>query len=209
MKAVFLSASVPDPSRDPRFFDSANPQAIREAVRTLAGVVLPMGRLVFGGHPAISPFVRQIADARGPSERVRIYQSRFFEDKIPEASRQLHDIVWTPTIDGDRDRSLAEMRRRMIEDEAPVAGVFIGGMEGVIDEYELFVDWRTTARPGTTPQAIPVASTGAAARLIHERASRPRLDQAMEERLDWDLSYRLIFRDLLQEALGHDTSRTK
>ena len=38
---VFLSASVPDPSRHAAYFQTARPARIREAVTQLARVVLP------------------------------------------------------------------------------------------------------------------------------------------------------------------------
>jgi len=60
---VFLSASVPDPSRHAAYFQTARPARIREAVTQLARVVLPHGLLVFGGHPAISPLVLKEAIA--------------------------------------------------------------------------------------------------------------------------------------------------
>ena len=53
---VFLSASVPLPSRNPKYFDTADVIAIRDAVRALIMVVVEQqGQLVFGGHPAITP----------------------------------------------------------------------------------------------------------------------------------------------------------
>jgi hypothetical protein len=39
---VFLSASVPLPNRHPRFFETADVLGIREAVKALADVVLPI-----------------------------------------------------------------------------------------------------------------------------------------------------------------------
>jgi hypothetical protein len=59
--AVFLSASVPDPKRDPKYYRTADVTAIRDAVRALVTIVLPKARLVWGGHPAITPPVRVIA----------------------------------------------------------------------------------------------------------------------------------------------------
>jgi hypothetical protein len=55
---IFLSASIPD--RDPYVRDS-DPLAIREAVLALVAVTVRERRLVFGGHPAISPLVEHAA----------------------------------------------------------------------------------------------------------------------------------------------------
>ena len=60
-RPVFLSASVPDPLRNPRYFESADPARIRQAVGALVRVAAPSARLVFGGHPAISPLVLDAA----------------------------------------------------------------------------------------------------------------------------------------------------
>lgn len=62
---VFLSASVPLPSRHHRYFETADVIAIRESVRALATAVLPVGRLTTGGHPAITPVIRKVAESMG------------------------------------------------------------------------------------------------------------------------------------------------
>src|SRR5712671_1772401 len=84
---VFLSASVPLPSRNPTYFDSANVIAIRDAVRALTIVVVEKKiTLVFGGHPAITPMIRlQIAQSGNRvGDRVVMFQSRFVEREFPE-----------------------------------------------------------------------------------------------------------------------------
>ena len=54
------------------------------------------------------------------------------------------------------------MRKRMFEENNFSAAIFIGGMEGVIDEYRMFREYY--------PQAItiPLASTGAAAKIVYD-----------------------------------------
>ena len=70
--------------------------AIREAVIALAAVTLRDRPLVFGGHPAISPLVEHAARSLGALANVHIYQSRFFEDRIPEVARKFPNLHWTP-----------------------------------------------------------------------------------------------------------------
>jgi hypothetical protein len=54
IRNVFLSASVPLPSRNAVYFFTADVIAIRDSVRALVMVIMEQGsRLVFGGHPAI------------------------------------------------------------------------------------------------------------------------------------------------------------
>lgn len=62
-RRVFLSASVPLPSRNRAYFDTADVIAIRDAIRALTMVIIEEDiQLVFGGHPAITPMIRlQIA----------------------------------------------------------------------------------------------------------------------------------------------------
>ena len=192
--SIFLSASVPDPSRDQRYASCADVVAIGEAVRALAAVVLPAGRLVFGGHPAIAPFVRMISVALKAESRVGVYQSEFFRTQIPPAGQSFKDIAWTPAVAGDREGSLRLMREEMIRSEAFAAGVFIGGMEGVEEEWRMFC-----AIHGGVP-ALPVASTGAAALLLLQGNQGPQ-DPVIRQRLCSDYVYASLFQDLLQPLL--------
>lgn len=188
---IFLSASVPDQKRDPRYYDSADVIAIRDATRALATVVLPYSSLVWGGHPAITPMIRIIAESLGVNvqERVTLYQSRYFEEMFPDDNRAFARVVLTPNVDGDRTKSLRAMRHTMLDKKNHHfhAGVFIGGMEGVEDEFAMFSELQ--------PEAIrlPVASTGAAALIIYNRIA----DKYPSELLN-DLGYISLFRRLLK-----------
>lgn len=181
-KAVFLSASVPDPERDRRYIDTADVTAIRDAVRALVAVVTPARTLVFGGHPAISPFVLRAARDLGWERRVVIYVSRFFRAKVPQDNLAFPRITWTPSVRRDREQSLARMRREMLDAFTYTAGVFIGGMEGVEQEHALF-----RARWPVVP-TYPVASTGAAARVLFDAGEGPR-DQATRDALANEYTY--------------------
>src|SRR5260370_17633659 len=93
-RAIFLSASVP--FREP-FVSECDPVAIREAVLALVAVTVRERPLVFGGHPAISPLVEHAARSLGALKNVHIYQSRFFEDRIPEVARKFENLHWPET----------------------------------------------------------------------------------------------------------------
>ena len=57
---IFLSASVPTPERE--FFGTENIFAIREAIIAFTTVCVQYGiRFYFGGHPAITPLVWDVA----------------------------------------------------------------------------------------------------------------------------------------------------
>jgi hypothetical protein len=189
-EAIFLSASVPDPRRHPRYFTTADVSAIREAIVALVSVVLPKDLLIFGGHPAVSPLVLLVAQRLQAIHRVRIYQSEFFRSVVPPESLAFPSIIWTPEIPGDRDASLACMRERMLSDSPLRAGVFIGGMEGVEVESEMF----HRLHPGRP--AYAVASTGAAAKLVFDRDPAQPSDPGIRLALERDFVYDALFRML-------------
>ena len=58
LRNIFLSASIPLPERDPKYIDSADIIAIRDAVTALIDVVIPEYRLIWGGHPSITQIGR-------------------------------------------------------------------------------------------------------------------------------------------------------
>lgn len=158
-RRIFLSASVPLPSRNAVYFNTADVVAIRDAVRALTIVIVETGiQLVFGGHPAISPMIRlQIAQTGLPvGDKVVMFQSRFFGREFPEDNKAFERVIITDAVDNDRNKSLAHMRDTMLRGSF-LCGIFIGGMEGVEEEYNLFCK----AQPGVP--VFPVASTGGAA----------------------------------------------
>ena len=198
---IFLSASMPTNDRDHRFFDTADSIAIRDAVVALVNAIIPHYRLVWGGHPAITPIIHDIFKKRDfdYNEYVTIYQSEYFTGKMPKENQQFDNIVITPAVRNSEDEkqnildSLAVMRERMLTDSPVYAGVFIGGMEGVIDEYERSEERRV----GKESLIYPIASTGAAACVIYDDlVERKQIDNT---RLLTDYCYSSLFDDLLNK----------
>lgn len=71
---IFLSASVPTPDRE--FYGTEDVFAIREAIIAFTTVCVDYGiRFYFGGHPAITPLVWQVAmqKAEGRMPLIDIY----------------------------------------------------------------------------------------------------------------------------------------
>lgn len=163
--SVFLSASVPDPKRGAEYAETADTVAITSAISALIHVTLGRRLLVWGGHPAITPMIWLVAQEMGVDyERwVYLYQSRYFQDEYPEDNERFHNIIYTANIPDDRDMSLLEMRKQMFSENRFTAGVFIGGMNGIVEEYELFRQFQPYA------MIIPVVSTGGAVLEVAER----------------------------------------
>jgi SLOG cluster3 family len=192
-KTVFLSASVPNEKRADRYNrieDAAF--EIEQAVISLARAVFSEGgRLVFGGHPAISPLVAMVVGeyreprfAESAEERqevpVEIYQSRAFEGYLPDDTLLMYRlgyaaIHWVDAVGDERfdpdapaenvqcRNSLRRMRETMLEASHPDAMVCIGGMEGLEDEVALAID------RGRLFPIYVLERTGGAAALLRAR----------------------------------------
>lgn len=174
---VFLSASFPSGERGEKFqpYDAA---AVADAVAAVVRAIFAMdGRVVFGGHPTITPLVLMIGSEFKLKERVDIFQSKLFEDKITPETRMLIDsgigcLHWTrrceipvasrsPALMQKEilNGSLALMREEMLNSirRSAAAAVFVGGMEGISEEYKYCKKM--------LPQVpkIPIAGPGGAA----------------------------------------------
>lgn len=165
--SIFLSASVPDPKRAPEFAETSNSVAITSAVRALVHVTLGRRVLVWGGHPAITPMIKVVAEEMGLDygEWVKLYQSLYFKDQFPHDNEEFENIIYTENIGNDRDKSLLHMRERMFSENNFRAAIFVGGMAGIFDEYELF----SQLQPDK--DIIPVLSTGGATLKVAEKVN--------------------------------------
>lgn len=159
MEAIFLSASVPQRGRG-SFYETSNPYLIQVAVRELLVTILGRRRLVWGGHPAITPMVWAACEDLNVSfaKHVVLYQSKFFEASYPVENDRFRNVVYVEQVDNDRAASLLKMRETMFARPDLTAAVFIGGMEGVLEEYALFVKVHPDAK------VLPVPEPGGAAR---------------------------------------------
>jgi len=191
---VFLSASVP--TRVPFERKPDAPFQIEQAVASLVRAVFAEGgRLVFGGHPSISPLVASIAAEYFPvrpgglettpgspdTAPVLIFQSRAFEGFLPGETWEMQRfgfarIVWVDAVNGERfdpelrgqrqcQESLGAMRSELLRTATPTALVAIGGMEGVFDETQLF---GRQDRPGSLV-VFTLRETGGAAELLAKK----------------------------------------
>ena len=166
--AIFLSAGVPDARRSAEYAATADIVAITAAVSSLVHVTLGRRLLVWGGHPAITPMISIVANEIGVDygSWVKLYQSSFFEDEFPEDNKEFGNVIFTKNL-GDRNLSLQHMRERMLEENEFDGAVFVGGMEGIVDEYRLF----QKIHPKSV--TIPIGSAGGAAQVIAREVKQP------------------------------------
>lgn len=188
MKEIFLSASVPEHGRG-NFYESADPFLIQFAVRELITVCLGRRRVVWGGHPSITPMVHAVCKDFGMdfAPPVVLYQSRFFENRFPEDNKYFETVL-VDGVEGDLAGSLVALRRAMLS--RPIeAAVFVGGMEGIFQEYEMF-----RAMHGSNAHVLSLSAPGGAARQLAEGAQPIGYDARDLDRID--------FARLFQERLG-------
>ncbi|MBZ5581051.1 MAG: hypothetical protein LAQ30_02395 [Acidobacteriia bacterium] len=186
---IFVSASVP--YRD-GWTQGSFPAEIEEAIVALARATFARGgRLLFGGHPSVSYLIASVAGEYfepEPSRRARpviTFQSEFFRKVLPDETWLLYrmgwsSIEWTPEVirngQRDRDASLWLMRKQMLlgpelpEDvkkkhglTPPKAMAVIGGMEGVLEEAQMFLDHIPLWNEPRPPRIYSLPSGGGAA----------------------------------------------
>lgn len=185
---LFLSASVPLPTRHRDFYETADVIAIRESVKALVETALSDAVIVFGGHPAITPLIAMLVRGMAPElkKRVVLFQSAFFENEFVEENGEFIDFRIVPAT-GDREHSLLVMRDRMLRSMPFDAAIFIGGMEGIRAEYDAF------RRLYPMAPCFPIASTGAASLKLYRETALARPELLNE------LTYPTLFRNLLSE----------
>ena len=194
LENIFLSASIPLPERDEKYYGTCDVIAIRDATIALATTILPHYRLIWGGHPSITPLIYYVMLKKGINiqRHFTLFQSEFFKEFYPEDNEKFENVILVPSR-VDRDSSLRLMRERMIVENQFRAGIFIGGMEGVEEEFQMFQENHPAAL------ILPIASTGAAAEILYRRRAN------QDERLVFDYAYSSLFRDYLltNPNLGH------
>lgn len=185
-RVVFLSASIPDPERWDGAFDAYE---VTDAVVAAARTVLTAGGvLVSAAHPTIAPLLMYVA-AELPSTdrppRVIVYQSDLFEVLLPEPTRRfgeegIGELRWTPAVPGEApepgrwDGSLRVMRQQMLSETSPAGAIFIGGMEGITHEFEMFQGLfpgrpvYPVGRPGGDARALAATSDSRVPRLLDD-----------------------------------------
>lgn len=138
------------------YYETADPFLIQCAVRELAIATVRRHKIVWGGHPAITPMIWTICEDLGVdyASSVILYQSRFFEGRYPEENQRFDNVIYTDPVPEDIQGSLQLMREQMLSRGDLVGAVFIGGMDGVEVEYDIF------RRLNPEAFILPVAARG-------------------------------------------------
>lgn len=193
LKNIFLSASIPLPERDAKYFETADIIAIRDAVIALTTVVLPKHRIIWGGHPSITPLIYYVMDKLNLNiqEHVTLYQSEFFQHLFPDDNNKFENVILTENL-GNVHSSIQRMRERMLSENNFAAGVFIGGMDGIEVEYKMFKEKHQKAL------LLPIASTGAATKIVYDNILP---NEFKNERLVKDYGYMSLFQKLLMDKI--------
>lgn len=173
MGRIFLSASIPVAGRGD-FHQTANPFLIQFAIRELLTVCLGRRMLVWGGHPAITPMVWAVCEDLGVeyAKTVTLYQSRLFADIFPDENANFGNVVFIDAVENDHTKSLSYLRTEMLSGQYDAA-IFIGGMEGVFEEYQLFKHMHPSAK------VFAVRSPGGAAMQLADQLGQ------IEDRIDF------------------------
>lgn len=147
-KIIFLSASIPE-SDDP--FVKEHPVnaencklAIRALIRNIS--LRDDTYLVCAYHPVITPIV---VDAYKEADTCFARHSFFSQVQL---------------FQGKSYNSLRSLRERMLTTHVRFdAGVFIGGKEGVLEEFDMY-----RCLNHSRAKILPIATTGGAAKLIYD-----------------------------------------
>lgn len=127
---VFLSASVPSGKNEHDY----NFAVIHEIIITLVEEVINRnGRLVFGGHPTITPIIANMMNLykqknNGCYPDITLYQSAYFENQFPPEVNEFPEAKREIIEEGNNlYESLTLMRERILNDNSFTLAVFIGG----------------------------------------------------------------------------------
>src|ERR1035441_2936379 len=133
---VMLSASLPDD-----LVGTSRAQDLYDLLVVLAGGILSSGgRLVFGGHPSVTPLIHRVAQGAGVREgQVTLFQLERFRQQAPIEVQDrsiFGEVRWCEDLESMR-QGMAAMAN---------AGVFVGGKTvgyvgnkpGIPDEFERF-----------------------------------------------------------------------
>lgn len=199
MRSVLLAADMPKtlPSGMPPIVESR----ITSAIHALVGWVARTDfHLLLWDREGITSQVRAAADHHHVLDRLRVYQSRLFEESVPPALRDLPDMVWV-----DLDTRVSASQEQQMWSERKLrdtllnntslslsAAFFLGGGPTLVADHERYYR--------LVPRSIPayvLASTGGAAAVLDQgqfyRANSPEVEGALREWTDYERLFSMLF----------------
>ncbi len=102
-----------------------------------------------------------------------------------------NNVVLTDNL-GDIPSSIRHLRERMFSENEFAAAVFIGGMDGIEVEYNMFKEYHPKAL------LLPIASTGAATKIVYDNDFP---EDLKNERLVKDYGYMSLFQKMLIDKI--------
>lgn len=198
--AIFLSASIPEAGRG-EYYKTADRLLIQLAVREFLFATLGRKRIIWGGHPSITPMVLSACQELNIdiSEAVTLYQSEYFFGSYPADNKGFPSIQYIEHTPNNLPDSLIKMRNAMISRKDIYAAVFIGGMDGIFSEYDSFIQFHPNGI------ALPVGGPGGAAR---DLAVKLGLCEEMVCELNFSkLFYDVLNIDFRSPRVTHDYNR--
>lgn len=138
MQTVFLSASFPEAARASESGPSYPADIATAAAATIEATLRSKARLLFGGHPTITPIVLSIAHLLAAGPQVVVYQSEYFRPQLTREVQRLvkvegANMIFSPAGE-NRASSLRNLRNEMLAEDIDVA-FFVGGMSGIEEEF--------------------------------------------------------------------------
>lgn len=124
-KGIIISGAFPD--CEPEY-----QQELINAVHAITqAILLRKCTVIFGAHPTFQHLIFNVGKQLrrdGCKEFIEMYISRYFAtDPLIEDYKVDAQIIATDSIENDRTKSLTVMRKEMINDEAAIALICIGG----------------------------------------------------------------------------------
>lgn len=185
---IFLSASVPTPGRE--YYGTEDTFAIREATIAFTRVCVEYNiPFFFGGHPSITPLIWSVAmqHVSNGLPLISIYQSKIFGEEVPKEVKGFKNVHFTEPVENDKRKSVEAMREQMFNENPVDCAVYIGGMNGVVDEYKLIKQKYQYA------EHYAFASTGGASVDIYNEVGN------INDMLESDYAYTSVFRKILKK----------
>lgn len=193
---IIISGSFPD-------CDEIYKQSLYDAVNIFSKEFLKSGfKLVFGSHPTFQNIIFEIGKNFRPNDyknAINMFISKFFSDYYDISYLRMNaTVIETNNIEGDKLKSLTEMRRKMINRPKVKAIICLGGIVRNGDTTQGIDEEINMARDNNIPVFIVGSVGGRSAQLasIYIRTGKwsnlNKESKSLNEQLTLSLDYRYL-----------------